>query len=38
MERLFSWDDATDRTRKLAYALTHPIKPGWVEVLARSGR
>src|SRR5438552_2235574 len=27
MERMFGWDNATDRTRKLAYALTHPIKP-----------
>jgi len=27
MERMFGWENATDRTRKLAYALTHPIKP-----------
>jgi UbiD family decarboxylase len=33
MERMFGWDNATDRTRKLAYALTHPIKP--VEIAQR---
>src|SRR5258705_407817 len=33
MERMFGWDDATDRTRKLAYSLTHPIKP--VEISQR---
>src|SRR5579859_1681687 len=27
MERMFGWENATDRTRKLAYALTHPINP-----------
>src|SRR6266851_8414948 len=27
MERLFGWENAQDRTRKLAHALTHPIKP-----------
>jgi 4-hydroxy-3-polyprenylbenzoate decarboxylase len=33
MERMFGWENATDRTRKLAYALTHPIKP--VEITQR---
>src|SRR6266851_3341484 len=33
IERMFGWDNATDRTRKLAYALTHPIKP--VEIAQR---
>jgi 4-hydroxy-3-polyprenylbenzoate decarboxylase len=27
VERMFGWADATERTRKLAYALTHPLKP-----------
>ena len=27
IERLFGWENSQDRTRKLAYALTHPIKP-----------
>src|SRR5438270_4747475 len=27
IERMFGWSNAQDRTRKLAYALTHPIKP-----------
>src|SRR6266513_1162310 len=27
IERMFGWANAQDRTRKLAYALTHPIKP-----------
>ncbi len=27
LERLFGWDGPTDRTKKLAHALTHPIKP-----------
>ncbi|TME22489.1 MAG: UbiD family decarboxylase [Chloroflexi bacterium] len=27
IERLFGWENAQDRTRKLAHALTHPIKP-----------
>jgi 4-hydroxy-3-polyprenylbenzoate decarboxylase len=27
LDRMFGWDGPTDRTRKLAYALTHPIKP-----------
>ena len=27
IERLFGWDSSQDRTRKLAYALTHPIRP-----------
>src|SRR5437588_12892896 len=26
IERMFGWANAQDRTRKLAYALTHPIK------------
>src|SRR6267378_4939939 len=25
VDRMFGWDNATDRTRKLAYSLTHPI-------------
>src|SRR5260370_32080026 len=33
MERMFGWENATDRTRKLAHALTHPIKP--VEISQR---
>jgi 4-hydroxy-3-polyprenylbenzoate decarboxylase len=31
IERLFGWENSTDRTRKLAYALTHPIKPIEIE-------
>src|SRR3984893_23474 len=31
IERMFGWDNATDRTRKLAHALTHPIKPLTIE-------
>src|SRR3984893_15613872 len=31
IERMFGWENATDRTRKLAYALTHPIKPVEIE-------
>lgn len=27
IDRLFGWDSPQDRTRKLAYALTHPIPP-----------
>lgn len=27
LERMFGWENSTDRTRKLAFALTHPIKP-----------
>ena len=27
IERMFGWANSQDRTRKLAYALTHPIKP-----------
>jgi UbiD family decarboxylase len=27
VDRMFGWEGAVDRTRKLAYALTHPIKP-----------
>ena len=27
LERMFGWDGPVDRTRKLAYALTHPIPP-----------
>ena len=31
IERMFGWANAQDRTRKLAYALTHPIKPVEIE-------
>jgi gallate decarboxylase subunit C len=27
LEKMFGWDGAQDRTRKLAHALTHPLKP-----------
>ena len=27
INKMFGWKDDTDRTRKLAYALSHPIKP-----------
>ncbi|MEE8586639.1 MAG: UbiD family decarboxylase, partial [Acidobacteriota bacterium] len=27
LDRFFGWDNPTDRTKKLAHALTHPIKP-----------
>src|SRR6476469_9186868 len=27
LDRMFGWDGPVDRTKKLAYALTHPIKP-----------
>jgi gallate decarboxylase subunit C len=27
IERMFGWNGPTDRTRRLAHALTHPIKP-----------
>src|SRR5438067_12168233 len=27
IERMFGWANAQDRTRKLAHALTHPLKP-----------
>ncbi|TMI84545.1 MAG: UbiD family decarboxylase [Bacillati bacterium ANGP1] len=27
LDRMFGWDGATDRTRRLAHALTHPIPP-----------
>jgi 4-hydroxy-3-polyprenylbenzoate decarboxylase len=27
VERMFGWSDATERTKKLAHALTHPLKP-----------
>src|SRR5437763_361825 len=27
INKMFGWTDDTDRTRKLAYALSHPIKP-----------
>src|SRR5437773_4294549 len=27
IERMFGWDGPVDRTKKLAYALTHPLKP-----------
>lgn len=27
VNQMFGWEDRTDRTRKLAHALTHPIKP-----------
>ncbi len=27
VNQMFGWSDAKDRTRKLAYSLTHPIKP-----------
>src|SRR5256714_10766724 len=36
IERLFGWENSQDRTRKLAYALTHPIKP--VEIDQRDAR
>src|SRR3954469_18332801 len=32
IEKMFGWDGPQDRTRKLGYALTHPLKP--VEVSA----
>jgi hypothetical protein len=31
IERMFGWANAQDRPRKLAYALTHPIKPVEIE-------
>src|SRR5437868_9658411 len=31
IERLFGWENAQDRTRKLAHALTHPVKPVEIE-------
>ncbi|MCC6608526.1 MAG: UbiD family decarboxylase [Burkholderiales bacterium] len=27
VERMFGWADATERTKRLAHALTHPLKP-----------
>src|SRR5712692_10099914 len=27
VERMFGWDGPVDRTRKLAHALTHPLRP-----------
>src|SRR5438067_11647946 len=27
LNKMFCWDGPTDRTRKLAHALTHPLKP-----------
>src|SRR5437867_11543267 len=30
MNQMFGWRDDNDRTRKLAYALTHPIRPAEV--------
>jgi 4-hydroxy-3-polyprenylbenzoate decarboxylase len=27
LDRMFGWEGPTDRTRKLAYALTHPLEP-----------
>lgn len=27
LEKMFGWDGPTDRTKKLAHALTHPLKP-----------
>ena len=30
VERMFGWTDARERTRKLAHALTHPLKPALV--------
>ena len=31
INKIFGWQDDTDRTRKLAYALSHPLKPVEVE-------
>ena len=31
INKMFGWKDDTDRTRKLAYALSHPLKP--IEIL-----
>ena len=31
LNKMFGWTDDTDRTRKLAYALSHPIKPVVIE-------
>src|SRR5258707_13366204 len=28
VDRMFGWDNATDRTRKLAYSVTHPTADG----------
>ena len=29
INKMFGWKDHADRTRKLAYAITHPIAPSW---------
>ena len=35
INKMFGWKDDVERTRKLAYALSHPLKP--VEIIAERG-
>ena len=38
INKMFGWTDDTDRTRKLAYALSHPLKPVEIRRARRRAR